>query len=48
LLARVHEGKCDLLVTGKHTEAIPEYEQVGQRLMRHAPCSVLIARRVLA
>lgn len=46
ILKRISEGGYDLLVVGKRMEAPSQHERVGERLVRHAPCSVLAARRV--
>ena len=35
----------DLVVVGKHAEEPPAYASVSERVVRSAPCSVLVARR---
>jgi nucleotide-binding universal stress UspA family protein len=48
ILRRVQQGGHDLLVVGKHAAVLPAHQRVAERLMRHAPCSVLVTRRLPA
>lgn len=46
ILEHVRREGVDLLVVGKSTERPPMHESVAERLVRQAPCSVLVARHV--
>lgn len=45
IVAHARSGAHDLIVVGKHDEQPPTHASVSERVVRHAPCSVLVARR---
>ena len=46
ILKHVKAEDVDLLVVGKSNEDPPMHESVAERLVRQAPCSVLVARQL--
>ena len=44
ILRHLKKAGPDLLVVGKHLRELPMHESVAERLVRHAPTSVLVAR----
>jgi nucleotide-binding universal stress UspA family protein len=45
IVKHAEEGGHDLVVVGKHADEPPTYASVSERVLRSAPCSVLVARR---